>query len=181
VDSLTAADAMGWSFDGPTVWVSGHPGLNRSTDGGRTFGGSAGLPDTDVHAFGGSGPQRYGASPAVVGMFTSSGGGATWEVRTRDAGPAFFGRILVDPGEVGHLVPADARAGPVENADGGRTWRRLGGVSAAARVAWGGPDPARLVAPGPRGATPTSDGYAAALSGGASLWTSAGGGRTWVP
>ena len=53
VRSLVNADAMGWGFEGDTVWVSGHPGLNRSDDGGKTFRRvNAGLPDTDVHAFG---------------------------------------------------------------------------------------------------------------------------------
>ncbi|MFP5377085.1 MAG: WD40/YVTN/BNR-like repeat-containing protein [Acidimicrobiia bacterium] len=207
VDSLANADAMGWAFDATTVWVSGHPGLNHSTDGGRTFRrANAGLPDTDVHAFGASGPHLYGASPAV-GVFASSDGGATWEVRTREAGQAFFGRILVDPRDLAHLVAADARAGPVESADGGRTWRRLGGMAAATWVAWAGGDPSRLVASGPRGAARSSDGgrsweplflpegaslveaspadaerlYAAVLSDGrASVWASADGGRTWA-
>ena len=207
VDSLTDADAMGWAFDGTTVWVSGHPGLNRSTDGGRIFRQTnTGLPNTDVHAFGASGGELFGASPAV-GVFASSDGGATWELRSREAGQAFFGRILVDPRDHTHLVAADARTGPVESTDGGRTWRRLGGLPAATWVAWAGGDPNRVVASGPRGAARSADGgrnwellilpegaslveasptdpqrlFAAALSGGqASVWTSGDGGGTWA-
>jgi photosystem II stability/assembly factor-like uncharacterized protein len=207
VASLEDADAMGWAFDGTTVWVSGHPGLNRSDDGGRTFRRTnQGLPHTDLHAFGAAGAARYGASPAV-GVFASSDGGASWEVRSREAGRAFFGRILVNPGDPARLVAADAGAGPVESADGGRTWRRLGGLASATWVSWAGGDPTRLVASGPGGAARSPDGgrswealvlpqgaalveaspaeperlWAAGLSEGrAVVWTSADGGRTWV-
>lgn len=207
VESLAQADAMGWAFGGTTVWVSGHPGLNRSSDGGQTFRRTnQGLPDTDVHAFGASGQRLYGASPAV-GVFASEDGGATWAVLTREAGKAFFGRILVDPNDANRLVAADARAGPVESADGGRTWNLLGGVPVATWVSRAGSDPARLIASGPMGAARSPDGgrtwerltlpegasivegsprdpqqlHAAGLSGGrASIWTSADGGRTWA-
>src|SRR5206468_8018217 len=86
VRSLDAADAMGWGFEPSTVWVSGHPGLNRSDDGGRTFRrANQGLPSTDVHAFGALGDRLYAASPAV-GVFASEDGGASWRVRSPDAG-----------------------------------------------------------------------------------------------
>jgi len=207
VGSLDGADAMGWGFGGSTIWVSGHPGLNRSDDGGRTFRrANQGLPNTDVHAFGASGSRLYGASPAV-GVFASDDAGATWEVRTDREGRSFFGRILVDPAEPAHLVAADVRAGPVESRDGGRTWRHLGGVGAAAWVSWAGGDPARLVASGPSGAARSADGgrnwerldvpagarlveaapaaddllYAAGLEDGrAALWVSRDRGRTWA-
>lgn len=207
VRTLDAADAMGWGFGPSTVWVSGHPGLNRSDDGGRTFRRvNQGLPNTDVHAFGALGARLYAASPAV-GLFASEDGGASWNVRTADAGQSFFGRILVDPAEPARLVAADARAGPVESVDGGKSWRRLGGVTAATWVSWAGGDPARLIASGPGGAAQSADGgrtwtrlvlpsgaqiveaspadpallYAAGLDGGkVSISVSRDGGQTWA-
>lgn len=207
VESLNGADAMGWGFGAASVWVSGHPGLNLSADGGRTFRRTnQGLPDTDVHAFGASGRYLYGASPAL-GVFASDDGGATWEVRSREAGRALFGRILVDPADPAHLVGADAQSGPVQSEDGGRTWSRLGGLPSATWVSRAGADPGRLIASGPRGAARSVDGgtswepmtlpegallvegspthadrlWAAGLGGGrAEIWTSADGGRTWA-
>lgn len=207
VDSLADADPMGWGFGGATIWVSGHPGLNRSADGGRSFvRANEGLPHTDVHAFGASGSHLYGASPAV-GVFASEDGGATWAVRSRDAGQGFFGRILVDPADGTHLVAADARTGPVESADGGRTWMRLGGPSTATWISWAGGDPARPIVSGPRGSARSVDAgrtwegltlpegavlveaspddaqllYAAGLGGGrAIVWVSRDGARTWA-
>lgn len=207
VESLAGADAMGWAFAGATVWVSGHPGLNRSGDAGRSFvRANQGLPDTDVHAFGASGPLLVGASPAV-GVFASEDGGASWAVRSRDAGQGFFGRILVDPADSNHLMAADARTGPVDSADGGRTWKRLGGPTSATWISWAAGDPARPIASGPRGAARSVDGgrtwealtlpdgavlveaspddanllYGAGLGGGrAIVWVSRDGARTWA-
>lgn len=207
VESLANADAMGWAFADATVWVSGHPGLNRSTDGGRSFTrANQGLPDTDVHAFGASGPLLYGASPAV-GVFASEDGGTTWALRTSQAGRGFFGRILVDPADTSHLVAADARSGAVESADGGRNWRPLAGPASATWISWAGGDPGRPIVSGPRGAARSVDGgrtwealavpdgatvveatpsdanllYAAGLDAGrASVWVSRDGGRTWA-
>jgi len=205
IDSLRDADAMGWAFGPDGVWVSGHPGLSRSRDGGQTFvRASTGLPSTDVHAFGAGGSLLYGASPAV-GVFASADGGATWEVRATAIGQAFFGRILVDPSQPDHLVAADVRAGPVESSDGGRSWKPLGGLPGAAWVTWGA-DMAILIASGPRGAARSSDGgrswdplplpdgavmveastgadatvYAGGLVGtSARIWVSHDAGRTW--
>src|SRR5439155_19356509 len=101
--------------------------------------------------------RLYAASPAV-GVFASEDGGASWRVRSPDAGQSFFGRMLVDPADPAHLVAADARAGAVESLDGGRSWRRLGGVTAATWVTWAGGDPARLIASGPAGASQSTDG-----------------------
>jgi len=157
IESLRDADAMGWAFGPEDVWVGGHPGLSRSRDGGRTFvRASTGLPATDVHAFGGGGAMLYGASPAV-GVFASTDGGATWEVRATAMGQAFFGRILVDSTQPDHLVAADLRAGPVASSDGGRTWTALGGLPGASWVTRSA-DKATLIASGPRGAARSTDG-----------------------
>lgn len=158
VDSLEGADAMGWAFVGDTVYVSGHPGLNRSSDGGRTFErANDGLPDTDVHAFGGTADVLYGASPAA-GVFASTAGAGDWEMRAPDDGQPFFGRILVDPADAEHLFAADASSGVAESRDGGRSWRRLDvGLSNATWMS-ADDDLTILVASGPAGAARSDDG-----------------------
>jgi len=206
VRSLANADAMGWGVAGDTVWVSGHPGLNRSDDGGQTFKRTnAGLPNTDVHAFGAGPSILYGASPAV-GVFASTDDGATWQVRTEDVGHSFFGRIVVDPADPDHLLAADAANGPVESRDGGRSWFRLGGLRSAACLSVSS-DLTQLVASGPDGVRRSTDAgatwtrlripkrallvelqadqpttlYAAAnVDGRARVWVSRDGGLSWT-
>ncbi|MGH2687310.1 MAG: WD40/YVTN/BNR-like repeat-containing protein, partial [Actinomycetota bacterium] len=164
VDSLEDADAMGWAFTADAVLVGGHPGLSVSTDGGRTFERrNGGLPATDIHALGAGGGVVYAASPQV-GVFASTDGARTWEVRTRGAGQAFMGRILVDPSNRDHLVAPDMRSGVVESADGGRSWRSLGGVAGALWVSWDPGNPAHLIA--------TGDGESVASVDGGRSWTS---------
>lgn len=64
----------------------GHPGLNRSIDGARSFDRiNEGLPGTDVHAFGAGATTLYGAA-AGVGVFSSTDSGATWTTVSADAG-----------------------------------------------------------------------------------------------
>ncbi len=153
--SLDDADAMGWAFTKDAIWVSGHPGINRSTDGATSFEkADDGLPDTDVHAFGANDSALYASSPSV-GVFASTDGGRSWEVRTERAGQSFFGRILVVDDGASRLVAADTRAGAVESTDGGRTWRRLGGPSSAAWVSRSGD---ALHVSGPQGSARTRDG-----------------------
>lgn len=164
VQSLQNADAMGWGFVGNTIYVSGHPGLNRSTDGGQTFERiNQGLPNTDVHAFGSSSDALYGASPGA-GVFASTTGAASWQVRTSDTGQAFFGRIIVDPQNSQHLLASDAQAGVAESTDAGRTWHTLqAGISAATWIS-ASADLTVIAASGPAGASRSDDG-----------------GRTWKP
>jgi photosystem II stability/assembly factor-like uncharacterized protein len=148
VDSLENADAMGWAFMDDTVLVGGHPGLSVSTDGGRTFERrNGGLPATDIHALGAGGGVVYAASPQV-GVFASTDGARTWDIHSPSAGQTFMGRILVDRDDPDHLMAPDMRSGVVESADGGRTWRSLGGVRGAMWVSWDPADPAHLVATG---------------------------------
>jgi photosystem II stability/assembly factor-like uncharacterized protein len=206
VPSLDDADAMGWAFTGDAIWVSGHPGLSRSTDGGRSFArANRGLPDTDVHAFGAGPGVLYGSSPSA-GVFASTDGGRSWEVRSNQAGHGFFGRMVVDQADADHVVAADAQAGVVESTDGGRTWRRLPGSPAALWLSSAGPGTGALVASGSGGAARSDDGgrtwrrleipdgavlveagpapgllYAAAHRGdSAVLWVSRDGGTTWA-
>lgn len=158
VETLENADAMGWAFVEGRIVVSGHPGLNVSEDGGRTFRRrNEGLPVTDVHSLGGTGSTLYGGSPAV-GMLGSADGGASWKVITDQAGHSFFGRILVDPDDPTHLVAADMAGGPVESTDGGRSWRRLGGLGGAGWVAWDPGNRRHVVASRPGAAMESTDG-----------------------
>lgn len=156
VDALDGADAMGWAISSNAIYVTGHPGINRSTNGGESSQSpTRGLPDTDVHAFGSSPSTLYTAGPAL-GVSASTDRGKTWESRTQNAGQSFFGRILVDPSDDRRLVAADARYGAAASDDGGRTWRRLGGPPSALWVSRSGDT---LYASGQQAAK-TSDGGA---------------------
>lgn len=158
VESLRGADAMGWAFTSDAIYVSGHPGLNRSTDGGQSFEKiNEGLPNTDVHAFGGNDEVLYGATPAT-GVFASTSGLGSWQPRTASAGQSFFGRIVVDPDDPDHVLAADASAGVAESTDGGRTWRRIdSGLTSATWLSRGGDGLEVLVASGAPGAAISTD------------------------
>ena len=202
VSVLDGADAMGWGIQPDAMWVSGHPGVNVSVDGGVTFARrNAGLPDTDVHAFGASGGTLYAAGPGI-GLAMSTDMGESWTTVTSDAGQSFFGRILVDAADPSHLIAADVQSGVTESRDGGRTWTPLGTnpaswVSSADGLetiyASGGPTPQRSR---DRGATwetiDVPDGttlveaatgilYAGVHDGHAvAVWTSGDDGATWA-
>lgn len=160
VHALDHADAMGWAITDESIWVSGHPGLQRSLDGGLTFkAANSGLPNTDVHAFGAAHGTLYAAGPGL-GVVVSFDDGQSWVTATTAVGQAFFGRIIVDPVDVNHLVAADARSGAMESNDGGRTWVSLGS------------QPALWVSSG--------DGLATLyVSGGKTAQVSSDGGTTW--
>ena len=207
VDSLAGADAMGWAFTDEAALVGGHPGLFVSEDGGRTFRqDNDGLPATDIHALGSGAGVIYAASPQL-GVFASTDGGASWELRTDQAGQAFMGRILVDPGDPDHLIAPDMQAGAVESSDGGRSWSVLGGVPGAMWVSWDPTDTDRIVVSGVGQAALTRDAgrtwtqlsvpdgasvieidasapdrlYAGVLEGtNAVVWVSRDGGGTWT-
>jgi photosystem II stability/assembly factor-like uncharacterized protein len=160
VESLAGADAMGWAFTGDRVLVGGHPGLFVSEDGERRFEmQNDGLPATDVHALGAGEGVIYGASPAA-GVFASTDGGTTWQVRTGEVGHSFMGRILVDPAEPDHLIAPDMQAGAAESTDGGRTWRALGGVGGAMWVSWDPNNTDHLIVSGMGEAAESTDGGA---------------------
>ena len=202
VSALDRADAMGWAIVPDGMWVSGHPGLNVSVDGGVTFASrNAGLPDTDVHAFGASGGRLYAAGPGI-GVARSTDMGESWTTVTSDAGQAFFGRILVDPADPSHLIAADVQNGVTASRDGGRTWTPLGTdpaswVSSADDLetiyASGGPTPQRSRDRGatwetidvPEGTTlveaATEILFAGVHDGRAvTVWTSSDDGATWA-
>jgi photosystem II stability/assembly factor-like uncharacterized protein len=158
LESLDGADAMAWGFQDERVLVGGHPGLFVSEDGGQTFEmRNEGLPATDVHALGAGEGVIYGASPAA-GVFASTDDGRTWQLRTREVGHAFMGRILVDPREPDHLIAPDMEAGAAESTDGGRTWQALGGVGGAMWVTWDPADTDHLIVSGMGEAAESTDG-----------------------
>lgn len=160
IDPLRDADAMGWAFGPDAIYVSGHPGLNRSIDAGATFDRvNDGLPDTDVHAFGGADGTFYGAGPGA-GVFTGTPD-TGWEIRTSDVGQSFFGRILTDFADTDHLMAADAQAGVAESLDGGRTWRLLDtGITSAVWLSTADPSLDTIVASAPDGVVRSTDGGA---------------------
>lgn len=203
LESLRNADAMGWAFDGGTVWMGGHPGLRRSADGGRTFEPAGGeLSSTDVHALGGGAGVLYAASPSR-GFLASTDGGESWEARSSEAGQGFMGAIVVDDRDPERLYAPDMQAGVVESTDGGRTWRQLGSPGMAMSVAVAG-DRELIVAGGGEAARSTDGGstwtpldvpadtmvvtaapdgtlYAAVLDGGnAKVFASSDGGESWT-
>lgn len=203
VSALDGADAMGWAIDPDAIWVSGHPGLNVSVDGGATFARrNSGLPDSDVHAFGAAGATLYAAGPGI-GVATSTDSGASWTTVTSAFGQAFFGRILVDPDDASHLVAADVQSGATASRDGGRTWTPLGTNPAAwvssvdglkTIYASGGPTPQRSRDGGvtwelvevPAGATLIEAGTGGSLYAGVhdgravAVWASSDNGTTWA-
>ena len=125
IGSLADADAMGWSFSGDAVWVSGHPGIVNSSDNMKTVEQrNGGLPDTDIHALGGSGNVLYAAGPRI-GVLKSVDNGVVWTTATSSVGQSFFGRILVDPNDVNHIVAADPLNGVLASNDAGVTWKQL--------------------------------------------------------
>ncbi len=125
IPSLANADAMGWSFSGGDIWVSGHPGIVKTSDNTKTVQSrSEGLPDTDIHALGGNDEVLYAAGPGV-GFLKSTDEAKTWTTESESVGQSFFGRILVDPNDVNHVVAADPGSGVVASFDGGLTWKQL--------------------------------------------------------
>lgn len=206
VPSLREADAMGWAFAGDAVWMGGHPGLRRSTDGGRTFEPGGGeLSSTDVHALGGTDDILFAASPGK-GLLASTDDGETWEVRSAAAGQGFMGGIVVDPDDRDHLLAPDMQAGVVESRDGGRSWEQLESPGMAMSVTTVGGRMDDLVVAGNGQASRSRDGgqswdpievpeatmvvagaddgslYAAALDGDvARVSRSSDGGATWEP
>ncbi len=203
IAALDGADAMGWAIETDAIWVSGHPGVMVSFDGGTTFASRTdGLPDSDVHAFGGTTDTVYAAGPGI-GVASSTDSGITWTSLTTEAGQAFFGRIVVDPNNPEHLIAADVQVGAVTSTDGGRTWTALGSEpsawvsseeSFATIYSSGGPTPQRTRDGGetwevlvvPAGATLVEAGadgvlYTGVHDGNAvTVWASTDDGQTWT-
>lgn len=205
IDSLDDADAMGWGLTGGRIFVGGHPGLSVSSDGTNFQQANDGLPATDLHALGAGEDIIFAASPAA-GVFASTDGGASWQMRSTQAGQSFMGSILVDPNNPEHLIAPDMQAGAASSTDGGETWSALGGPPAM-WVSWDPKDTSHIIVSGMSGTEETTDGgetwaslqtpagasaveldarnpktmYAAGLEGSnAQIWKSTDGGKTWV-
>ena len=104
---------MGWAFTRDAVYVSGHPGLNRSTDGGTTFARTNdGLPDTDLHAFTPPGPGS-----ASLPRPPAAGRGRRG--RERQGSRSSAESSWTPPTTTGWSPPTPAPA-PLFNADAGR-------------------------------------------------------------
>lgn len=160
VESLNGADAMGWAFTHDAILVGGHPGLNVSTDDGKTFEQrNDGLPSTDVHALG-AGEEVIYAGLAGMGTFASTDAGQTWDVRSKEVGGGFMGRIHVDPNDDEHLLAPDMSGGAMESHDGGRTWESLGGIEGAMWVSWAPDDIDHMIAATEGSAVVSTDGGA---------------------
>jgi photosystem II stability/assembly factor-like uncharacterized protein len=158
VETLNAADAMGWAFTDDLILVGGHPGLSVSTDGGATFKlRNEGLPSSDVHALG-AGKNVIYAGLAGMGTFASTDGGQTWEMRSQQVGGAFMGRIQVDPTDNEHILAPDMSGGAMESTDGGRTWEALGGGPGAMWASWDSRDTDHIIASGQGSAAVSTDG-----------------------
>lgn len=154
--ALDDVDAMGWGFSDAGLWLSGHPGIVRSPDGGRSATAMNGaLPDTDIHAFGAGAGELVAAGPNV-GVIVSTDDGASWEPRSSEFGRSLFGQVLIDPDSPDRLLAADAASGPVMSVDGGRTWRVLAEFPATWVTA--APGWQLIVASSPDGAVASRDG-----------------------
>ena len=152
MDSLANADAMGWAFSDASVFAGRSPRpqpLGRSRC--NVPPSNDGLPDTDVHAFGGGAGVLFGAGPSI-GVMASTDGGTTWRCGPIQAGRAPFGHIVVDSADGQHLLAADeTRAGAAESTDGARTWKRVDTGLTAATWLSASATLDELVASGPAG------------------------------
>jgi photosystem II stability/assembly factor-like uncharacterized protein len=124
---------MGFTVAGPDRFLaSGHPdlqsdlppqlGLQRSTDGGRSWQSVSLLGEVDLHVLRAVANRVYGIDSGTGLLLASGDGGRSWDARTPP--PATFD-LAVDPGDVEHVITA-SESGLFQSADGGRTWRPVG-------------------------------------------------------
>lgn len=123
---LRGQDAMSLVRRGAgVVWVAGHGVLATSRDGGRTWIDvrPAGLPGLDVHGFAvdPNDPRRLFAAIAGQGLYSSSDGGKTFAVISRDVGPGVMALAVLPNGTL--LAGDMARQLLAVSKDGGRSWR----------------------------------------------------------
>ncbi|HVL94472.1 MAG TPA: hypothetical protein VM266_01290 [Solirubrobacteraceae bacterium] len=126
-------DLMGFTVAGPDEFLaSGHPapddrrlpphlGLQRSTDGGRSWRAVALLGRADLHVLRAQGRHVYGIDSTSGRLLASRDGGRSWQRRDLPA-PAFD--LVVAPGAPQRLILATER-GLFASRDGGRGWRVL--------------------------------------------------------
>jgi hypothetical protein len=125
-------DLMGFTVAGPDDFLaSGHPGaqddlppqlgLQRSTDGGRSWETVSLLGEADLHVLRAAGNRLYGVDSGTGALVTSGDDGRSWQQRTP---PAAVFDLAIAPGAPERLVAATER-GLFSSADTGRTWRPL--------------------------------------------------------
>lgn len=125
-DALDGRDAMNLARPGRrVVWAAGHLVLARSADGGATWEDvrPSGLPSLDVHGFAVDprDAQRLYAAVAGEGLFRSTDGGSSFELRSRDVGPGVMA-LAVLPG--GRILAGDMqRSLLASSSDGGASWK----------------------------------------------------------
>lgn len=140
-------DIMGFTVAGPDRFLgSGHPGsdqglppllgLIESSDGGRSWKPVSLLGEADFHVLRSARGRVYGFDSASGRLLASPDGGGSFEQRDP---PEPLLDLAIDPRDPERLVAA-SDAGLRASANGGRTWRRLGGQIAL--LAW--PTPERL-------------------------------------
>ncbi|MCR4398723.1 MAG: stalk domain-containing protein [Firmicutes bacterium] len=159
--------------DPRVVFYSKGSGLDRSSDGGRTWTAVRGLPDPFAMTFDPSGKVAYAACAegsmvggSTVTLYRSTDGGLSWAATGSSVSSYLMGDILVHPG-TGSLLLGSGCAGEEggrgavkTSRDGGRTWKQS-------------------AVEGVLGLSVTPDGvvYSAGLQG---LWSSTDGGMTWT-
>ena len=135
-------DLMGFTVAGPDEFLaSGHPGaqadlppqlgLQRSTDGGRSWEPVSLLGEADLHVLRVAGERIYAVDSATGAFLMSADAGRTWQERDPPA-PAFD--LAIAPDQPKRLIAATER-GLLASADTGRTWRRVRG-DMAGLLAW---------------------------------------------
>lgn len=153
-------DLMGFTrVDADEFLASGHPdhrtglppllGLQRSTDGGRTWTGVSLVGRVDLHVLRAAGRRVFGVDSRTGAFLASADGGRTWEQR-RPPQPVLD--LALHPADARRMVAVTER-GLLASADAGRTWRRAGDV--VGLLAW--PAPGALYAIDATGAVSRSD------------------------
>lgn len=106
------------------IWAAGHNALTRSDDGGNTWTDvrPSGLPSLDVHGFARdpNDANRLFAAVAGEGLYGSRDGGQSFELVSKEVGPAVFG-LAVTP--TGRILAGDTSVGLLASDDGGKSWR----------------------------------------------------------
>ena len=132
-----------------TVWAAGHNVLAKSEDGGATWSDvrPEGLPGLDVHGFAADpkDASRLYAAVAGEGLYTSTDGGRSFELVSKDVGPNVFG-LAVTP--EGRILAADPGQGLLASRDGGKTWQ-VAFEGSVVGVAVNSADPNTILATGP--------------------------------
>ena len=135
-------DLMGFTVVGPDRFLAtGHPdarhdlppqlGLQRSSDGGRSWQTVSLLGKADLHVLRAAGRRVYGVDSGTGALLASADGGRSWQQRT-PPGPVFD--LAIAPGNAERLVAA-TDGGLFSSATGGRTWRALS-ADATGLLAW---------------------------------------------